>query len=339
MCPRRSDDAAHLRAGRLAVEAHRALLAGGSARRVELHELDRRPRRPCTSGNSSWARCATRACPRRGCTSSTYCMFLPTATFSHGLAARGHLEDVGEGVVLRRRRRSARRALLVSSRASRTQSCTTHAPRSPPSRLSPLVRMAYRCAMVEHSTRGLKLVSTETAATEALAGADAVSVVTVERDHDFVQSLERGLAVLRCLSRRPSRAHAVRRRSPDRSHPGHGAPSPAHVRATRLHAQRRPAASSSRRWCSTSATATSRRCKLPDIAQPYMEALSERVHESVSASVLDGDEIVYVARVPTKRIMTIALALGSRLRPRSRRWAGCCSPISPTASCARASRG
>jgi IclR family transcriptional regulator, pca regulon regulatory protein len=50
-----------------------------------------------------------------------------------------------------------------------------------------------------------------------------------------------------------------------------------------------------------------------DIAQPYMEALSERLHESVSASVLDGDQIVYVARVPTKRIMTIALALGSRL--------------------------
>ena len=53
--------------------------------------------------------------------------------------------------------------------------------------------------------------------------------------------------------------------------------------------------------------------KLPDIAQPYMEELSERVHESVSAAVLDDDEIVYVARVPTKRIMTISLSLGSRL--------------------------
>ena len=30
-------------------------------------------------------------------------------------------------------------------------------------------------------------------------------------------------------------------------------------------------------------------------------------------AVLDGDEIVYVARVPTKRIMTISLSLGSRL--------------------------
>jgi IclR family transcriptional regulator, pca regulon regulatory protein len=53
--------------------------------------------------------------------------------------------------------------------------------------------------------------------------------------------------------------------------------------------------------------------KLPDIAQPFMEALSEQVHESVSAAVLDDDEIVYVARVPTKRIMTVAIALGSRL--------------------------
>jgi len=53
--------------------------------------------------------------------------------------------------------------------------------------------------------------------------------------------------------------------------------------------------------------------KLPDIAQPFMEELSERVHESVSAAVLDDDEIVYVARVPTKRIMTVSISLGSRL--------------------------
>lgn len=48
-------------------------------------------------------------------------------------------------------------------------------------------------------------------------------------------------------------------------------------------------------------------------AQGEMEALVERTHESCSAAVLDGAEIVYVARVPTKRIMTISLGLGSRL--------------------------
>jgi IclR family pca regulon transcriptional regulator len=53
--------------------------------------------------------------------------------------------------------------------------------------------------------------------------------------------------------------------------------------------------------------------KIGDIAQPYMEALSEQINESVSVAVLDDFEIVYVARVPTKRIMRIGLALGSRL--------------------------
>jgi IclR family pca regulon transcriptional regulator len=53
--------------------------------------------------------------------------------------------------------------------------------------------------------------------------------------------------------------------------------------------------------------------QLPDLAQPFMEGLSEQVHESVSAAVLDGEQVVYVARVPTQRIMAISLAIGSRL--------------------------
>lgn len=49
------------------------------------------------------------------------------------------------------------------------------------------------------------------------------------------------------------------------------------------------------------------------IAQPVMETVAERLHESCSVSVLDGHECVYVARVPAKRIMSINLAVGSRL--------------------------
>lgn len=52
---------------------------------------------------------------------------------------------------------------------------------------------------------------------------------------------------------------------------------------------------------------------LAEIAQSEMELLVEHTHESCSAAVLDGSEIVYVARVPTKRIMAISLGLGSRL--------------------------
>ncbi|MEO3925554.1 IclR family transcriptional regulator [Micromonosporaceae bacterium B7E4] len=51
---------------------------------------------------------------------------------------------------------------------------------------------------------------------------------------------------------------------------------------------------------------------LPEVAQPHMESLVAEVHESCSMSVLDGDEVVYVARVPTKRIMTVAISVGTR---------------------------
>jgi IclR family transcriptional regulator, pca regulon regulatory protein len=51
-----------------------------------------------------------------------------------------------------------------------------------------------------------------------------------------------------------------------------------------------------------------------NLAQPFMAELVNNVHESCSAAVLDGKDIVYVARVPTPtRIMSISLGLGSRL--------------------------
>ena len=50
------------------------------------------------------------------------------------------------------------------------------------------------------------------------------------------------------------------------------------------------------------------------VAQPFMVELVELVHESCSVSVLDGQDVVYVARVPTaKRIMSINLNIGTRL--------------------------
>ena len=50
-----------------------------------------------------------------------------------------------------------------------------------------------------------------------------------------------------------------------------------------------------------------------DRALPLMKGLSERLQESCSASILQGTEIVYVARVPTHRIMSTVLAVGTRL--------------------------
>ncbi|MFH9870125.1 IclR family transcriptional regulator C-terminal domain-containing protein [Streptomyces lydicus] len=51
---------------------------------------------------------------------------------------------------------------------------------------------------------------------------------------------------------------------------------------------------------------------LPAIAQPHLAALVERVHDSASMAVLSGDEIQYVARVPTVRIMSVNITLGTR---------------------------
>ncbi|WP_308492039.1 IclR family transcriptional regulator domain-containing protein [Microbacterium terrisoli] len=51
---------------------------------------------------------------------------------------------------------------------------------------------------------------------------------------------------------------------------------------------------------------------LPEIVQPHLERLSRRVDESVSAAVLDGGDIVYVARVHTRRIMSVRITIGTR---------------------------
>ena len=50
-----------------------------------------------------------------------------------------------------------------------------------------------------------------------------------------------------------------------------------------------------------------------ETAQPLMEELSERTNESCSAATLDLPDVVYVARMPTRRIMAISLGVGSRL--------------------------
>ncbi|MGW8973238.1 IclR family transcriptional regulator domain-containing protein [Streptomyces platensis] len=51
---------------------------------------------------------------------------------------------------------------------------------------------------------------------------------------------------------------------------------------------------------------------LPDIALPHLASLVTRVHDSASMAVLAGDDIQYVARVPTVRIMSVNITLGTR---------------------------
>ena len=52
---------------------------------------------------------------------------------------------------------------------------------------------------------------------------------------------------------------------------------------------------------------------LPSRILPFLEKISQETGESSSAAMLDGDEIVYIARSATRRILSIGLGVGSRL--------------------------
>ncbi len=52
---------------------------------------------------------------------------------------------------------------------------------------------------------------------------------------------------------------------------------------------------------------------LAHAAQPVLRHISGTLNESSSVAILDGDEILYIARASTSRIMSIDLHIGSRL--------------------------
>lgn len=52
---------------------------------------------------------------------------------------------------------------------------------------------------------------------------------------------------------------------------------------------------------------------LPQIVQPWLDQLSEKIGQSTSVAILDETEVVYVARAAQKRVMTVGLMPGSRL--------------------------
>ena len=52
---------------------------------------------------------------------------------------------------------------------------------------------------------------------------------------------------------------------------------------------------------------------LPGVIQPFLERLTAATGESASASVLDGTDILYIARASLRRVMSINLSPGTRL--------------------------
>ena len=133
----------------------------------------------------------------------------------------------------------------------------------------------------------------------------------VARDSDFVQSLDRGLAVIRAFG-------------PDRERLSLSEVARA-TGLTRAAARRFLLTLVKLGYVRSDGREFSLRPKvlelgyaylsglaLPEVAEPHLEELSEKLHESTSISVLDGQHIVYVARVATKRIMTVAISVGTR---------------------------
>jgi IclR family pca regulon transcriptional regulator len=138
------------------------------------------------------------------------------------------------------------------------------------------------------------------------------AVPSFEQSRDFVQSLARGLAVLTAFdARHPtlglagiatrtglSRA-AVRRLMLTLQHLGYVRP---HGREYALS----PRVLELGFGCLGS-------LQLTDLALPLVEQLAQRVNHSCSMAVLDGQSIVYVLRVPVRRVMTVTLGVGARL--------------------------
>src|SRR5712691_1961917 len=141
---------------------------------------------------------------------------------------------------------------------------------------------------------------------------EACEMSTRTRDGEFVQSLERGLSVIRAFSRdRPALTLSEL----------------ADVTGlTRAAARRFLITLRELGYVESDGRQFSLRPRvlelgysylssLPvwEIARPHLEQLADVVRETTSASVLDGTDIVFVVRVETKRIMSMTLGVGSRL--------------------------
>jgi IclR family pca regulon transcriptional regulator len=52
---------------------------------------------------------------------------------------------------------------------------------------------------------------------------------------------------------------------------------------------------------------------LPEASQPFLDELSRTTQETCSVGMLDGSDVVFVARAEVRRIMTVSMMVGGRL--------------------------
>lgn len=131
-------------------------------------------------------------------------------------------------------------------------------------------------------------------------------------DRDFVRSIERGFAVLLAFDEeRPTASLSELATATDLSRPA--------VRRILLTLQRLGyVTGGDGRWSLTPRVLSigqhySSSHAMIDAAMPYLVQIAEHTEESASLGVRDGTDVVYAARVPVRRIMSINVSVGTRV--------------------------
>jgi IclR family pca regulon transcriptional regulator len=132
------------------------------------------------------------------------------------------------------------------------------------------------------------------------------------RSKDFVASLQKGMDVLTCFNRQASRltVSEVARLTGS---------SPASARRSlhTLHALDYLESDGKRFWVAPRALLVAHAYlasrPTPQLAQPLLDALSERTRESASLGKLVGDDVIIIARSTARRSLSTGLGIGSRL--------------------------
>lgn len=137
-------------------------------------------------------------------------------------------------------------------------------------------------------------------------------MTTGDNERDYIRSIERGFAVLLAFdAERPNPTLAEIAAATDLSRPA--------VRRILITLQRLGyVRGEAGHWSLTPRVLSigqhySASHSMTDIAQPHLRELAEQTQESASLAALDDTEVVYVGRVPIRRVMSINVSLGTRL--------------------------